>query len=113
MEAHRHDSAARAGAGAAEFEISRVSIREERNRQQSRSVGVAPSKMANMIGPERDRRSGQRLWRTGGAAEQVDFTVQRDDETVNPLALKNRVEFRAMHRELADRPVEIDVGNLP
>src|ERR1700730_2871222 len=35
----------------------------------------------------------------------------KPDEAVDTLPPEDRMELRAMHRELADRPIEIDVGN--
>src|SRR3984893_11242874 len=37
----------------------------------------------------------------------------KPDEAVDTLPPEDRMDLRAMHRELADRPVEIDVGNPP
>jgi hypothetical protein len=46
-------------------------------------------------------------------AQQVGLAVQCHDQTVDPVAPKDRVELRALYRQLADRAVEIDVGDLP
>src|SRR6516164_9485403 len=45
--------------------------------------------------------------------QQVDLAVQCHDQTVDPFAPKDRVELRALYRQLADRAVEEDIGNLP
>jgi hypothetical protein len=46
-------------------------------------------------------------------AQQVDLAGQRHDQTVDPVAPEDRVEFGALYGQLADRAVEVDVGDLP
>src|SRR5205814_10039537 len=43
----------------------------------------------------------------------VDLVVQRLDQSVDAFVLNDRMEFRALRRELADRAVEVYVGDLP
>jgi hypothetical protein len=52
-----------------------------------------------------------RLRRLRHIPQQIDLAVQSHDEAVDTLPPEDRMELRAMDRELADRPVEIDVGN--
>src|SRR5439155_4801773 len=46
-------------------------------------------------------------------AQQIDLAVQRHHEPVDAFTPQYRIEFGAVYRELADRAVEIDVGDLP
>ena len=63
------------------------------------------------LGHQIDERSG--LGRPGDAPQQVDLAIERHHQAVNPLAPKHRAELRALYRQLADRSVEVDVGDLP
>ena len=45
--------------------------------------------------------------------QQIDFAVQRREQTIEPVAAQDRAELRALGRQLADRAVEVDVRDLP
>jgi hypothetical protein len=51
----------------------------------------------------------QGLRRLGDISQQVDLTVQSQEEAINPLPLEDRMELRAMYRQLTDRAVEVNV----
>ena len=48
-----------------------------------------------------------------GSGQQVDLAVQRRNQAVDTLALKDRVELRALRRQLADGAVEVYIGDFP
>src|SRR5260370_20370145 len=48
-----------------------------------------------------------------GPGEQVGLAVQGRDQPVDALAAQDRAELRPARRQLADRAVEIDVGDQP
>ena len=45
--------------------------------------------------------------------QQVGLAVQRHDQTIDPFASQDRIELGALHCQLADRAVEVDIGDLP
>src|SRR6516225_6149256 len=48
-----------------------------------------------------------------GSRQQIDFAVQRREQTIEPVAAQYRAELRALGRQLANRAVEVDVRDLP
>ena len=48
-----------------------------------------------------------------GSRQQIDFAVQRREQTIEPVAAQDRAELRALGRQLADRAVEVDVRDMP
>src|SRR5260370_12366806 len=51
--------------------------------------------------------------RSARAGQRVGLGVERLDQPGDALGAQDRGEFRAPRRHLADRPVEIDIGDLP
>src|SRR6202035_4919009 len=49
----------------------------------------------------------------GSRGEVVCLVVERGDEAVDALRSEDRAEFRPAGRELADRAVQINIGDLP
>ena len=46
------------------------------------------------------------------AGQQFDFALQRHDQAIKPLPPQDSAKFRALCHQLADRAVEVDIGNL-
>src|SRR5262249_43425617 len=55
--------------------------------------------------------SSERL--RGGARQEIGLAVQGCDQTVYPVILQDGGELRAARRHLADRAIEIDIGDQP
>ena len=49
----------------------------------------------------------------GGPGKHISFAIERRNQTVNPLTTNNGIEFGPTGCDLADRAIEIDVGDKP